>query len=61
MKEFIITMLSGIIAILWPLGGLILYLISKATKFKLYGKIAIYCSALTMLAFIFKLIVMLLL
>lgn len=59
-KQFIIVITSGIIGILWPLGSLILYLISKKTNFKLYGKIAIYCAVVALLAYTFKLSVSLL-
>ena len=59
-RQFIIVIISGIIGILWPLGGLILYLISRKTNFKLYGKIAIYCAVVALLAYAFKLIVTLL-
>lgn len=59
-KQFVIVIISGIVGILWPLGGLILYLISRKTTFKLYGKIAIYCAVVALLAYAFKLIVTLL-
>lgn len=59
-KQFVIVVIAGIIGILWPFGGLLLYLISKKTKFKLYGKIAIYCAVVALLAYAFKLIVTLL-
>ena len=56
-KELIITIVSCAIAVLWPLGGIIIYFVSTKTNFKLYGKFALYCAIATMLAYSLKVII----
>lgn len=48
-KQLLVTILSGSIGILWPLGGLLIFIISFFTKDKFYGKLAITSGAVALL------------
>ena len=53
-KESVIVILCGVLAVWWPLAGIIIWLISKKTKFKTYGKVALIASLLRIFAFGFS-------
>ncbi len=53
-KQLVLVFVGGAVGILWPLGGLILFLISLKTKFKLYGKVAISCAVVALVTFSLK-------
>lgn len=56
-KELVFVLISGIIGILWPLGGLMIFALCLKSKYVLCGKIALLSSAIVMVCFIFKAIV----
>ncbi|MGI6510026.1 MAG: hypothetical protein ACOX1L_05555 [Erysipelotrichaceae bacterium] len=49
--QLIIVVLCGALGVLWPLGGIIVFLFSKITTFKTYGKVALTTALIRVFMF----------
>lgn len=56
-KQLIVTILCGTVGILWPLGGLLIFLISLFTKDKFYGRLALVSGIVALLCKILSMLV----
>lgn len=56
-KELVLVVLSGIIGILWPLGGLLIFLFSTRSKYSLCGKIGFAGAVAALIAYSAKMII----
>ena len=56
-KELMIAALLGILSILWPLCGFVIFILCSKTKYVLCGKIALMSSLVVIVCFIFKTLV----
>lgn len=49
--QLMIVIVCGALGILWPLGGIIIYLISRVTTFKTYGNVALTTALIEVFLF----------
>ncbi|MBR0420572.1 MAG: hypothetical protein IJI66_15520 [Erysipelotrichaceae bacterium] len=54
LPQLIMVTIAGAMGILWPLGGLIVYGISRFTTFKTYGKVALTTALIEVFLFGFR-------
>lgn len=51
LPQLLIVTIAGAMGILWPLGGLLVYLVSRFTSFKTYGKVALVTALIVVFVF----------
>lgn len=55
-KTILFCLASGFVAVLWPLGGVLLFIVSRFSDETLFGRFALLCSILVMCATAFGLL-----